>query len=145
MIRRISQEQTLPLRSAVLRNNMPPEECVFPTDSREGIFHLGCFVEEKLVCIGTFMPEDYKERGAGGFRLRGMATDPAYAGKGFGAELINFALNELRSVHAAYIWCNARTAAVGFYSRLGFEVISEEFEIPGVGPHYDMFSQIAEK
>ena len=91
------------------------------------------------------MPEDYKEKGAGGFRLRGMATDPAYAGQGFGAELINFALNELRSVHASYIWCNARKPAVGFYSRLGFEVISEEFDIPGVGPHYDMFSQIAEK
>lgn len=145
MIKKILQEDTLPLRSTVLRNNMPPEECVFPTDSREGTFHLGCFTDEKLVCIGTFMPEDYKEKGSGGFRLRGMATDPAYAGQGFGAELINFAINELRSVHASYIWCNARTVAVGFYSRLGFEVISEEFEIPGVGPHFDMFSQIAEK
>ncbi len=145
MIRRISPEETLPLRSAVLRNNMPLEQCVFPTDSTEGIFHLGCFADDKLVCIGTFLPEDYKEKGPGGFRLRGMATDPAYAGKGFGAELINFAFNELRSVQAAYIWCNARSAAVGFYNRLGFEVISEEFEIPGVGPHYDMFYQIAER
>jgi len=145
MIKRISQEQTLPLRSVVLRNNIAPEECVFPTDSREGIFHLGCFKDEKLICIGTFMPEDYKGKGTGGFRLRGMATDPAYAGQGFGAELINFAVNELRSVHASYIWCNARKPAVGFYSRLGFEVISEEFDIPGVGPHYDMFSQIADK
>ncbi|MBB6497879.1 GNAT family N-acetyltransferase [Pedobacter cryoconitis] len=142
MIRRISAEQTLPLRSAVLRNNMSFAQCVFPTDDIAGVFHLGYFVNEELVCIGTFFPEDYKEMGPGGFRLRGMATDPAYAGKGFGGELIKFCFNELRSVQAAYIWCNARSAAVGFYNRLGFEVISEEFEIHGVGPHYDMYYQL---
>lgn len=54
-------------------------------------------------------------------------------------------MNELRSVHASYIWCNARTVAVGFYSRSGFEVISEEFEIPEAGPHFVKFSQIAKK
>ncbi|KIO76259.1 acetyltransferase [Pedobacter lusitanus] len=145
MIKRIAKEETRFLRSTVLWKNRPLEECELPTDSIEGGFHLGCFEADKLVSIGTFIPEDYKNRGTGGFRLRAMATDPAYTGKGFGAELINFAMDELRSVHASYIWCNARTAAVGFYSKLGFEVISEEFEIPGIGPHYDMLNQIAEK
>lgn len=145
MIRRISPAETLHLRSTVLWGNRPLADCGLATDALENGFHLGSFEDDKLVSIGTFIPENYKEKGDGGFRLRAMATDPAYTGRGFGAELIKFAINELRSVHASYIWCNARTVAVGFYSRLGFEVISEEFEIPGVGPHFDMFSQIAEK
>jgi len=142
MIRRISREETLPLRSAVLRNNKPAAECVLPTDDVPGIFHLGYFLDEQLICIGTFFPEDYPEKGEGGFRLRGMASDPAFAGKGYGAALINFAINELTSVQAAYIWCNARTSAVGFYSKLSFELISEEFEVPGIGPHFNMLYQI---
>lgn len=142
MIEKISRAQTQPLRSAVLRNNKPPEECVLPTDENPGIFHLGYFEEGKVISIGTFFPENYPEKGSDGYRLRGMATDPAFAGKGYGAKLIKFAINELTSVQAAYIWCNARASAVGFYSRLGFEIISEEFDVPGIGPHFDMLYQI---
>lgn len=142
MIKRISRAETQPLRSRVLRNNKPPEECVLPTDDNQGIFHLGYFLDDRLICIGTFFPEDYPEKRLNGFRLRGMATDPDFAGKGYGAQLINFAINELRSAEAAYIWCNARAAATGFYTRLGFEVISEEFDIPGIGPHFDMLRYI---
>jgi len=142
MIKRISRDEVLPLRSAVLRNGKPFEECVFPTDDKPNIFHLGYFLEDQLVCIGTFFPEDYPGNGPGGFRLRGMASDAAFAGKGYGAALIKFAINDLTSVKAAYIWCNARSSAQGFYSRLGFEIISEEFEIPGIGPHFDMRYQI---
>ena len=139
MIKRITAEQTIPLRSKVLRQGLPLESCVFPADSLPGTFHLGYFKEEQLICIATFMPEDYKDKGTGGIRLRGMGTDPVFAGQGFGAELIKFAINELTSDQASYIWCNARSSAVGFYSKLGFELISEEFDIPGVGPHFDMY------
>ncbi|WP_158795200.1 GNAT family N-acetyltransferase [Pedobacter sp. L105] len=142
MIRRISQQETFPLRSAELRNNKPFDQCVLPTDNTEGIYHLGYFLDDQLVCIGTFFPEDYPEQGTGGFRLRGMATLSAFAGKGYGAALINFAIDELTSVQASYIWCNARKAAVGFYSKLGFDIISGEFDVPGIGPHFDMRRQI---
>lgn len=138
MVKEITQEETFPLRSAVLRNGAGYDKCVLPTDGAKGIFHLGLYIDEKLVCIGTFFPEDYPDKAAQGMRLRGMATDPAFAGKGFGAELINFAINNLSAANAAYIWCNARAAAVGFYRKLGFGIISEEFDIPGIGPHFDM-------
>jgi len=145
MVKRITSAETLPLRSAVLRNNKPLAECILPTDETAGIFHLGYFLEDQLICIGTFFPEDYRGYGPGGFRLRGMATDPLFTGKGFGADLIKFAIDELTSVQASYIWCNARSTAVGFYKKLGFEVISEEFEVPGIGPHFDMRHQLIEK
>jgi GNAT superfamily N-acetyltransferase len=142
MVKYISLEQTLPLRSKVLRNGLEQELCIFPTDSTEGIFHLGFFANGEITSIGTFFWEDYPEKGVGGVRLRGMATDPDHAGKGQGAALIKFAVNELLSQNASYIWCNARKIAVGFYEKLGFEIISDEFDIPGIGPHFNMIKPL---
>lgn len=143
MIDYIATEETLDLRNRVLRNNAGLDKCVFPTDEAEGNFHLGKFVDDKIVSIATFFPEDYERRRAGGFRLRGMATDPASAGKGFGSDLIKFAINELRSANASYIWCHARSSAIGFYKKLGFEVVSEEFDVPGIGSHFNMIKTIS--
>lgn len=145
MVKYIRAEQTLPLRSLVLRNGLPETQCVFPQDLNEGVLHLGCFVEGQLVSVATIFPEDNPEYGPGGFRLRGMASDPAFAGRGYGAKLINFAIHELTSANAAYIWCNARSSAAAFYTKLGFTMISEEFEIPGIGPHFDMIRLLALK
>jgi hypothetical protein len=36
------------------------------------------------------------------------------------------------------IWCNARIRAVPMYTRCEFEIVSDIFEIIGIGPHYDM-------
>ena len=113
MIRYIAPADTLALRSLVLRNGKPLSECIFPQD-HEG-FHLGAFVEERLCSIATFFPETFAENGPGGYRLRGMATHPDFAGHGLGREMINFAIHELLAVNASYIWCNARSSAVGFY------------------------------
>ncbi|MDR6784706.1 GNAT superfamily N-acetyltransferase [Pedobacter africanus] len=142
MVKYISAAEVLPLRSLVLRKGAPLDQCVFPADEIAGCFHLGYIAEGGVVSVATFFPEDYPGRGAGGFRLRGMATDPEFSGRGYGAELIKFAINELRSVNASYIWCDARSAAVQFYKKLNFEVISEEFEVPGIGPHFKMISVI---
>lgn len=143
MIKYISTQDTLDLRNRVLRNNAGIDKCVFDTDETEGNFHLGRFVNEKLISIATFYPEDHEGNGARGFRLRGMATDPEFSGKGYGADLIKFAINELRSVNASYIWCYARSSAVGFYKKLDFEVISDEFDVIGIGPHFIMIKNIS--
>jgi GNAT superfamily N-acetyltransferase len=140
MIKEISASETLPLRSAVLRNNLPYQECIFPTDNSG--FHLGAFKGAELVSIATFFPEDYAGMGIGGYRLRGMATLSAEQGKGYGAVLIKFALEKLILTGASYLWCNARASAVGFYQKLGFEIISDKFDVPGIGPHYNMSIQI---
>lgn len=142
MVKHITAAETLPLRSKVLRNGLDWEKCIFPTDDIENGFHLGCFVDDRLISIATFFPEDYPDQRLGGVRLRGMATDPEFAGKGYGAELINFAVEELRSKNASYIWCNARKIAVGFYDKLGFTIISDEFDVPGIGPHFNMIKQL---
>jgi GNAT superfamily N-acetyltransferase len=142
MVKYITLQETLPLRSTVLRNGLKLEQCIFPTDDSEGIFHLGFFSGEDITSIATFFWEDYPEQAVEGVRLRGMATHPDHAGKGQGAAIINFAVNELSSQNASYIWCNARKIAIGFYEKLGFSIISAEFDIPGIGPHVNMIKHL---
>ncbi len=138
MVRFISSRDTLQLRSKILRNDLPIEDCVFPTDEIEGAFHLGCFVDGTLVAVASLFPNHYKDRKAQGYQLRGMATTKEFAGNGYGTKLIDFAISQLRSTKATYLWCNARSSAIEFYQKMGFELSSTEFEIKGVGPHYEM-------
>lgn len=140
MVKYISAEETLPLRSAVLRKNLPLAQCAFDTDHLG--FHLGAYIDGRLVSVATFFPEDYQELGTKGYRLRGMATDPGYAGQGYGSQLIQFAINHLQDIGISYLWCNARTSALGFYKKLNFTIISDEFIVAGIGPHYNMSIQI---
>ena len=138
MVKFISFEQTLKLRSEILRNNLPLNECVFPTDQIESSFHLGFFEKEELISIASFFSNPINGHQGEGYQLRGMATAKGYAKKGYGKQLLHFVVNYLQNENIAYLWCNARTTAVPFYHKIGFDFLSDEFEIEGVGPHYKM-------
>ncbi len=143
MIKFIEVEDTLPLRNTLLREGkLTLDECRFPTDSIESNFHLGYYIKGELVCISSFAPQKYGEFTGTGYQLRGMATVEKYRGQGIGNQLINFALIYLRGQKANYVWCNARKRAIKFYQNVGFEVISPEFEVPGIGPHYAMYVKL---
>lgn len=138
MVKFIPFELALPLRSKVLRKGSPLEECVLPTDQVEGAFHLAYDVDGEIVCIASFFPKNYADRKELGYQLRGMASDDRLKGKGYGTKLVQFAVEYISKTNAEYIWCNARSSAIPFYQKLGFELLSEEFEIAGIGPHYEM-------
>jgi ribosomal protein S18 acetylase RimI-like enzyme len=55
---------------------------------------------------------------------------------------MNTAYSLLKERGVSYLWCNARTSAIGFYEKLGMKVISEEFEIPVIGPHKVMIRHL---
>jgi ribosomal protein S18 acetylase RimI-like enzyme len=143
MTRFIKVEELLPLRNEVLREGrLTLDECRFPSDNIEGAFHLGYYVGDELACVASFHPQNYGEYEGKSYQLRGMATTEKYRGQGFGNQLVNFAIVYLRGQKANYVWCNARKAAVRFYKNLGFEIISNEFEVPSIGPHYVMYVKI---
>ncbi|QQL49495.1 GNAT family N-acetyltransferase [Mucilaginibacter ginkgonis] len=143
MIKFISADDVLPLRNEVLREGrLTLDECRWPGDTNEGSFHLGYFASEQLVCIASFQINPDKDYPGLGYQLRGMATSTSHRGKGIGNQLVNFAIVYLRGQGANYVWCNARKNAVKFYSGLGFEIISPEFEIAGIGPHFKMYLKI---
>jgi predicted GNAT family N-acyltransferase len=41
------------------------------------------------------------------------------------------------------VWCNARVRARSLYERAGFTVVSEEFDVPEIGPHLVMECRLA--
>ena len=127
------------VRNIVLRDNkLTPDECRFPTDEIEGAFHLGFFNGDVLATVVSLHPQNYGEIPGTGYQLRGMATLAEYQGQGLGKQIVDFAVNYLQQKQAGYIWCNARKVASKFYRDLGFEIISAEFDIKGIGPHYVM-------
>lgn len=143
MIKFIQSDDLLDIRNEVLRGGkLKPDECRFPTDALPGAFHLGYYADGVLASIASFHPQQYGSFQGAGYQLRGMATLEPYRGKGYGNQLLNFGIVYLRGLHAGYLWCNARKTALGFYLDMGFEAVSNEFEIPGIGPHYVLYVKI---
>lgn len=143
MINFITADEVLPIRNEILREGrLNLDECRFAGDDHPDSFHFGYFDGEKLACIASFHPQGYGEFVGRGYQLRGMATLKEYQGKGVGTQLVNFAVTYLRGQKVNYVWCNARKVAVSFYSNTGFEVISPEFDIQGIGPHHVMYLKI---
>lgn len=143
MIKFIPVDDVFNVRNIVLREGkMPPGQPRFASDDLEGAFHLGYFVDDVLVCVASFHSENYGEFNGAGYQLRGMATLEGHRGKNIGNQLLNFAIVYLRGQKANYMWCNARKKAAKFYQNIGFEIISPEFEVPNIGPHYVMYLKI---
>lgn len=147
-IRPISAAETRPLRADILRPGQPPESLVYPGDDAPDSFHAGAFLGGVLVGIASVYPEplpidlpDLAPNSA--FRLRGMATRPELQGQGLGRAVLEGCLTHVRDAGAEVLWCNARTGALGFYRRLGFETVGDKFEIEGIGPHYVMWRRVA--
>jgi len=142
MITFVKTDAVLPLRSRVLRDGKPLEECLFPGDELETSFHFADVQNNEAVCVATFHLQEHPAFKGYAYQLRGMATAPESRGQGIGNQLLNFAIVYLRGLKADYVWCNARKAAYSFYLGVGFEFISEEFEIAGIGPHRAMYLKI---
>ncbi len=143
MIKFISTQDTLALRNEVLREGkLKPEDCVFINDDANDTFHLGYFFDGILVCVATFHKQQKDGFLGEAYQLRGMATQENYRGKGYGNLLINFAIVYCKGKKINYLWCNAREKAFKFYLSLGFEFISNTFEIEGIGPHKVMYLKI---
>ena len=131
-IREVPVAQTRALRQAVLRPHNTQAELV--AHEPERAFALGTFERGELVAVGLIGPEGEP----GSWRIRGMATAPAARGRGAGTALLAGLIDHARSRGATRIWCNARTPARTLYERAGLSVVSEEFELPAIGPHYLM-------
>ena len=145
MIKFVKASEVLSLRSSVLRDGKPLEECIFPGDDDQNTFHLADIQNETAVCVASFFLKEHPERKGKAYQLRGMATAAEFRNRGVGNQLMNFAIVYLRGLQTDYVWCNARKAAYSFYLGLGFEFISPEFEIEGIGTHRVMILVVSIK
>lgn len=138
LIRRIPPEEIRPLRHRILRPGQTYEETLYPGDDLDDTVHLGAFDGGRLVGIASLYREDRPGGPPGGWRLRGMATDADMRGAGHGAALLSGCIDHATASGGSELWCNARMPAVGFYGRADLEVVSEEFDVPGIGLHVVM-------
>lgn len=139
MVRYISLTETLPARSAALRNNGPFSECHIPEDKMENCFHLGYEIAGEIVGTASFFPVNLAEEKGVGFQLRLMGVKPEYQQKGIGKLILAHGISLLKErKDIQYLWCNARMYAMGFYENMGMTRNSEEFDVPKIGPHYRM-------
>jgi GNAT superfamily N-acetyltransferase len=130
----------LPLRWEVLRPGRPVEAAYFAGDAAPTTLHLAAFAGGEVVGVASFYDEVFPWEGIRGYayRLRGMATAPAYQRRaGIGTRLLWAAWPLLQARGVEVVWCYARIAAVPFYAKNGFlrYVPAGVIEIPDVGPH----------
>ena len=140
-VRRCAPDAVRALRQAVLRPHQRVEEVVFDGDYLPDAVH---FCAEdcggNIVCIASVWEERprWEPGEARCWRLRGMATAPAWRGRGLGSAVLAAVVAHVAANGGGLLWCNARLGAVGFYARAGLVATGKSWEEPVIGPHVAM-------
>lgn len=129
----MSLADTRPLRQAVLRPALTPD--ALAAHEPAGAVAFGVRNDAGTLLATGLVGPDGEDDGRGGWRIRGMATLPVARGQGLGGLVLAALVAHARRAGAQRIWCNARSPALGLYRRAGFAVVSDEFELPDIGPH----------
>lgn len=138
-IKEISSAETLGLRSEILRPGKDISACKFDGDDALDTRHFGAMDDQNNI-VGIVSV--YRNSNPAistddiSYQIRAMAITSVCRGQGLGNLLLSAAENYAKLCGASLIWANARSSAIGFYTKAGFRVESEEFIIDGVGPHY---------
>jgi N-acetylglutamate synthase-like GNAT family acetyltransferase len=125
-------QQMIQMRTDILRK---PLGLTFNTDDLEkekDEILIGAFEDEKMLGCCMLVREEAKT-----CRLRQMAVLNNLQGKGIGRALMNFAENIARDLGYRKLIMHARKTATGFYEKLGYSVIGDEF-LEVTIPHYIM-------
>jgi predicted GNAT family N-acyltransferase len=140
-VEQVDASATYPLRLQELRQGRRPE---MEDDDAPYALHLAARVDgDEIVGVARFHPRDCPWRDVeGSWQLRGMATDPRVRGGGVGRALVAEGLARVSARGAQLVWCDARKAAVGFYERCGFTIVTEEYDLRPVGPHRGMLIEL---
>ena len=125
-------DQMVQLRYEILRK---PLKLSFTKEELEKEKHdilIAAFEEDKI--LGCCM---LKKIDKNTVRLRQMAVSNNLQGKGIGASMMNFAENVARDAGYNKIRMHARKTAVGFYEKLGYTAMGNEFLEVSI-PHFLM-------
>jgi ribosomal protein S18 acetylase RimI-like enzyme len=121
------------LRHAVLREPLGLSFTAEELAKEENQVHFGLFEPEDnlIACVVAvrLSPTDA--------RIRQMAVSPGHQRRGVGTRLMKELEAELRSRGFTNLALHARASAVGFYEKLGYAVIGDEFIDITVG-HFRM-------
>lgn len=139
-IKQIPSSATFAVRLPVLRPGKPVESCVFDGDDLPSTVHFGIFEDQNLIgVISVFKANSDLLPQNNQFQIRGMAVLDSHQKRGLGDRLVKAAEDYIVSQNADAIWFNAREIAVGFYKKMGYEIIGIPFTIGDIGVHHVMY------
>jgi ribosomal protein S18 acetylase RimI-like enzyme len=138
-IKQIPSQDTFAVRQPVLRPGKSVDTCIFDGDDLPTTIHYGIYDNDEILgVISVFEASHVYFTEERQFQIRGMAVLENQQKKGLGDLLVQAAEQYISQQNGEKIWFNAREIAVGFYNKMGYTVIGEQFDIAGVGPHYVM-------
>ena len=129
-----SQEQEL--RDKVLRKPLGLSLYDENLDAEQPDFHIGAFVNSTLVGVMILT-----RLNTGNVKMRQVAVEEKMRAKKVGREMVHYAEEYAESEGYATILLNARKSAVGFYEKLGYKKISDEFMEINI-PHFKMSKRL---
>lgn len=123
--------QVLAIRRIVfIEGQNVPEDC--EVDGCDGAaLHLLLTLDGEAIGTARLLLED----GIG--KIGRVAVLDAYRGQGYGVQLIEKSRDVLRARGMVQAKLGAQTHAIGFYEKLGFTVLGDEYMDAGI-PHRDM-------
>lgn len=136
----LAAADTHDLRRRVLRDGAPDAVVEWDGDDEPTTFHLGARIDGELVAVSTWMRRGRPDRpGDDAFQLRGMAAAPEHRGTGAARQLLIAGVERCAAQGAGLVWARARTRALSFYERHGFEAVGPEYVDATTGlPHRDI-------
>lgn len=138
-------EATRPLRQRLLRPHQSLDDLRREGDDDPGAGFFAALTDDGTVIATASVLHErcpWQPERTDAWRLRGMATEPALGGRGFGTAVLTAALNHVATNGGRLVWCNARTPALPFYLRAGFVPHGEESDEPQIGPHRCMWRDV---
>ena len=125
--------EMLVLRDEMLRKPIGLQHSEADLEKEPGYRHFGLLQDDRLIACLMVVPH-----GTDLAQIRQMAVWDSLQKKGHGRRIMQGVEDILRSEGAvSRIFLNARQTAVGFYSRLGYGVVGEQFIEVGI-PHLRM-------
>ena len=120
------------LRHRVLRVPLERDIADDPLAEEYDEIHVGAFAAAALVGTASL-----RDDGAGGLKMRQVAVEPAYSGRGVGRALVAACEAIARRRGAVRLYCHARDSAGGFYEACGWAVEGDGFTEVRL-PHHRM-------
>jgi GNAT superfamily N-acetyltransferase len=133
VVRLLSPDEVRVLRSGVLRLEGSASGSADPKADHPDTLHLGAEFGGEVVCLATIFPEALPGDTGAAWRLIGMMTRPDMQRRGYGRAVVERCIECVRERGGAYLWCNSRLEATGFYRKLGFSTRGQPFPVMGRG------------
>jgi len=125
-------DQMIELRKSVLRKPLGLTYSKEDLERDKNDLLIGAFEEDEILACCILTRKD-----PGTFQLRQMAVDQRMKRNGVGAAIMQFAEDLAKDSGGREVMMHARKTAIGFYEKLGYAVISDEFSEVGI-PHVEM-------